>query len=157
MQPQHSFLFIRLICLRTVDFNGSNISPLIAHVCCGTVISCTVPTHTLFETKFILTGAACEQEKYVKMQEQEKRNLEKEINSFKFEANKQRKFVASLEKDRDRWGYRFLIIHILNYPFEKYIVSVQWKIHLLVCTAALYPKILMPENLIKKFKFFFYL
>jgi hypothetical protein len=52
---------------------------------------------------------ACEQEKHAKLQEQEKRNLEKEINSFKFEANKQRKLVASLEKDRDRWVTCFLL------------------------------------------------
>jgi hypothetical protein len=93
-----------MVSFGTVDLNSSNTSLLVAHICCGTVISCTVPTHTLFETTFILAGAAYEQEKYVKMQEQEKRNLEKEINSFKFEANKQRKLVACLEKDRDRWG-----------------------------------------------------
>jgi hypothetical protein len=62
---------------------------------------------------------ACEQEKHVKLQEQEKRNLEKEINSFKFEANKQRKLVASLDKERDRWGCIFLIVYIVNYLIEK--------------------------------------
>jgi hypothetical protein len=81
---------------------------LVAHICCVSVVNCTVPIHTLFETLLLLAGVACEQEKHVKLQEQEKRNLEKEISSFMYEANKQRKLVASLEKDRDRWGYIFL-------------------------------------------------
>jgi hypothetical protein len=76
-----------------------------------------MPTHTLFETLFLPAGAAFEQEKHAKLQEQEKRNLEKEINSFKFEANKQRKLVASLEKDRDRWGYMFLHTYIHTYIY----------------------------------------
>ena len=91
-----------MVCFRTVDLNVSNTALLVAHICCGIVVNCTVPNRTVFETLFLLAGAACEQEKHVKLQEQEKRNLEKEINSFKFEANKQRKLVASLEKDRDR-------------------------------------------------------
>jgi len=99
-----------------------------------------MPTQTLFEASFLLAGVACEQEKHAKLQEQEKRNLKKEINSFKFEANKQRKLVASLQKGRDRWGYMFLIIYIVNYPIEKQMVSLQWKIHLVVCMVALYPK-----------------
>jgi hypothetical protein len=53
----------------------------------------------------------------VKLQEQEKRNLEQEINSLKFEANKQRRLVASLQTERDRWGYMFLIIYILKLSF----------------------------------------
>ena len=108
-----------MVCFRTVDLSGSNTALLVSHIRCGTVVNCTVPTHTLFETSFLLAGVACEQEKHVKLQEQEKRNLEKEINSFKFEANKQRKLVASLEKDRDRWGCIFLIIYIVNYPGGK--------------------------------------
>jgi len=107
-----------MVCFRTVDLNGSNMALFVAHIFCGLVVNCTLPTHTLFETSFLLAGAACEQEKHAKLQEQEKRSLEKEINSFKIEANKQRKLVASLEKDRDRWGYMFLIIYIVNYPTE---------------------------------------
>jgi len=108
-----------MVCFRTVDLNGTNTALLVAHIRCGTVVKCTVPNLTLFETSFLLAGVACEQEKHVKLQEQEKRNLEKEINSFKFEADKQRKLVASLEKDRDRWGSIFLIIYIVNYRIEK--------------------------------------
>ena len=129
-----------MVCFRTVDLSGTNTALLVARICCGTVVNCTVPTHTLFETSFLLAGVACEQEKHVKLQEQEKRNLEKEINTFKFEANKQRKLVASLEKDRERWSCIFLIIYIVNYPIEKEVVIVQWKIHLVVCMVALYPK-----------------
>lgn len=131
---------LTMVCFRTVDLNGSNTALLVAHIYCGTVINCTMPTYTLFETSFLPAGAACEQEKQSKLQEQEKRNLEKEINCFKFEANKQRKLVAILEKDRDRWGYVFIIIYIVNYPIEKQMISVQWKIHLMVCMVALYPK-----------------
>ena len=126
--------------LQNSYLNGGNTSLIVAHICCGTVVICKMQTHTLFETLFLLAGVACEQEKYVKLQEQEKRNLEKEINSFKFEVNKQRKLVASLEKDRGRWGYIFLIIYIVNYPIEKQLISLQWKIHLVVCMVALYHK-----------------
>jgi hypothetical protein len=49
----------------------------------------------------------------MKLQEQEKRNLQQEIYNFTSEANKQRKTVASLEEERDKYGYNILIIYIL--------------------------------------------
>ncbi|XP_033609267.1 cilia- and flagella-associated protein 58 [Cryptotermes secundus] len=48
-------------------------------------------------------GAAYEQQEKIKLQEQVKRNLEQGIDNFKSEVNKQRKIVASLEEERDRY------------------------------------------------------
>jgi hypothetical protein len=67
----------------------------------------------LYEVSFLLPGAADEQQKLFKVQEQARRNLEQDIDYFNLEANKQRKIIASLEKERDRWGYIFLIIYNL--------------------------------------------
>jgi len=39
--------------------------------------------------------------------------MEQEIDNFNSEANKQLKIIASLEKERDRWGYIFLLIYTL--------------------------------------------
>lgn len=39
----------------------------------------------------------------VKLHEQAKRNLEEEIQNYKDEAQKQRKIIFQLEKDRDRY------------------------------------------------------
>lgn len=39
----------------------------------------------------------------VKLHEQAKRNLEEEIQNYKAEAQKQRKIIFQLEKDRDRY------------------------------------------------------
>jgi len=38
----------------------------------------------------------------MKLQEQERKNMEQEIDNFNSEANKQLKIIASLEKERDR-------------------------------------------------------
>ena len=39
----------------------------------------------------------------VKLHEQSKKNLEQEINNYKEEAQKQRKIIYQLEKERDRY------------------------------------------------------
>jgi septal ring factor EnvC (AmiA/AmiB activator) len=61
-----------------------------------------VLTYTLYWALFLLTGAAYEQQKLMKLQEQERKNMEQEIDNFNSEVNKQSKIIASLEKERDR-------------------------------------------------------
>ncbi|KAJ4450717.1 hypothetical protein ANN_02147 [Periplaneta americana] len=48
-------------------------------------------------------GAALEQQKLMKLQDQARKNLEQEIDTFQFETGKQQKTISNLEKERDRY------------------------------------------------------
>lgn len=48
-------------------------------------------------------GATQKQLHLVKLHEQSKKNLEQEISNYKDEAQKQRKIIYQLEKERDRY------------------------------------------------------
>ena len=48
-------------------------------------------------------GATQKQLNLVKLHEQSKKNLEQEIQNYKDEAQKQRKIIYQLEKERDRY------------------------------------------------------
>lgn len=71
----------------------------------------------------------------VKLHEQTKRNLEEEIQSYKEEAQKQRKIIFQLEKERDRyineasdltqkvspvrcWGERGHLLHVRRWSLQ---------------------------------------
>ena len=52
---------------------------------------------------WFIQGATQKQLNLVKLHEQSKKNLEQEIQNYKEEAQKQRKIIYQLEKERDRY------------------------------------------------------
>lgn len=49
------------------------------------------------------TDAAEKQQNLLRLQEQEKKNLDQEVHNYRQEAQKQRKIIYQLETDRDRY------------------------------------------------------
>jgi hypothetical protein len=111
-------------CLRVTNLDVSNnhhhhhqytaVTKSFSHPLEGVIL-----TYTYSEASFLLPGGPNAQKKLLKQQEQMTRDLQKEIENLKLEANKHRKMIESLERERDRWGYIFLIIYNVIFSFQK--------------------------------------
>lgn len=77
---------------------GVNWTPVLAHCESGTCFSAFA-----FQNMLKALSATQKQVDLVKLHEQAKRNLEEEIQNYKDEAQKQRKIIFQLEKERDRY------------------------------------------------------